>query len=66
MLVLSRKIEEEIKIGDDIFVKPISTSSNRDGKAEAKLGITAPKEVAVIRIGRGGNIQTGNLKEPEP
>ena len=63
MLVLTRMIEETIQIGDDIFVKLISTSSNRRGEAEARLGITAPKEVAVIRIGRGGNIQTGNLKE---
>ena len=38
MLILTRKFDEEIKIGSDITVKILSVS---DG--QVKLGITAPK-----------------------
>ena len=44
MLVLSRKIDESIMIGDSVFVKVLSI---QDG--QVKLGIEAPKEVRILR-----------------
>ena len=44
MLVLTRRIEETIKIGDDIKI----TVLNLD-KKQVDLGITAPDDVAINR-----------------
>ncbi len=44
MLVLTRKIDEEIKIGSDISIKVISISEN-----QVKIGITAPNSVQIYR-----------------
>jgi carbon storage regulator len=44
MLVLSRKIEEQIVIDDVITVKVVSLSGGR-----VKLGIEAPRDVSVRR-----------------
>ncbi len=44
MLVLTRKIEESIVIGEDIEIKVLAIS----GKS-VKLGIMAPKELSVYR-----------------
>lgn len=44
MLVLTRKTDESIVIGDDIVIKVVEVS----GKA-VKIGIDAPKEVTVYR-----------------
>ncbi len=44
MLVLTRKLAESIKIGDDIVIKVIQT-----GKGKVKLGIEAPAHVRVLR-----------------
>lgn len=44
MLVLSRAIDESIRIGDEIEVKVLDI---RGGKV--RLGITAPEEVAIHR-----------------
>lgn len=44
MLVLSRKVEEVIRIGDDIQVKVLRIDGNR-----VKLGIVAPRDVRVLR-----------------
>ena len=44
MLVLSRRNNESIIIGDDIEIKVIKTS---DGKV--RLGIEAPKEISAHR-----------------
>ncbi|MGE4511422.1 MAG: carbon storage regulator CsrA [Sulfurimonadaceae bacterium] len=44
MLVLARKIDESIIIGDDITVKIVSID-----KGVVKLGIEAPSHVTIIR-----------------
>ncbi|MBA1334007.1 MAG: Carbon storage regulator [Firmicutes bacterium] len=44
MLVLTRKIDESIVIGDDIVIKVVSVE---DGKV--KLGISAPKDMSIHR-----------------
>lgn len=44
MLVLSRKINESIVIGDDIVVQIVDITSRT-----VKIGIDAPKDVAVHR-----------------
>ena len=44
MLVLSRKLDESIHIGDNIVVKVVGLENGI-----VKLGIDAPKEVAIIR-----------------
>lgn len=44
MLVLTRKQDESIMIGDDIEVKVLDLKEN-----QVKIGILAPKEVAVHR-----------------
>jgi len=44
MLVLARKIDESIVIGDNIVVKVVSVENG-----VVKLGIDAPKEISIIR-----------------
>ena len=44
MLVLARKSNESIVIGNDIIVKVISVD-----KGVVKLGVEAPKEVSIVR-----------------
>lgn len=44
MLVLTRKTEEAIKIGNDIEIKVIAVSGD-----QVKLGIEAPKHVEIHR-----------------
>lgn len=44
MLVLARKLNESIEIGEDITIKVISID-----KGIVKLGIDAPSEVSILR-----------------
>ena len=44
MLVLARKLNESIVIGDNIIVKVVSLENG-----VVKLGIDAPKEISIIR-----------------
>lgn len=44
MLVLTRKKEEEIRIGDEITIKVISIKGGG-----VRLGIDAPKEISIVR-----------------
>lgn len=56
MLVLSRKIDESIVIGDDIMVKVISID-----KGVVKLGIDAPKNISIIRNELLEDIKRSNI-----
>lgn len=59
MLVLSRTINEEIMIGDDIVVKIVDVRGNK-----VRLGITAPLTVDVHRREIYEDIQReGNRRE---
>jgi carbon storage regulator CsrA len=53
MLVLSRRQNESLMIGDNIVITVISITSN-----QVRLGIQAPREVRVLRI------NTKTLHEP--
>jgi carbon storage regulator CsrA len=44
MLVLSRKLDEEICINKDVYVKVIKIANGR-----VTLGFTAPREVSIVR-----------------
>jgi len=44
MLVLTRGIDESVRIGDEIAVKVIGIKGN-----QVRIGITAPKEIPVHR-----------------
>ena len=44
MLVLSRKLDECVQIGDDISVKVLSVN-----RQQVRLGIEAPREVQIDR-----------------
>lgn len=58
MLVLSRKVGERLLIGDDIVVVVVRV---RDGVV--RLGIDAPKEIAIAReevAGRGVDSEDGD------
>ena len=55
MLVLTRKAEETIHIGEDVVLKVIRT-----GSGSVKIGIDAPKTVRVIR----GELLEAAVAEP--
>jgi carbon storage regulator len=44
MLVISRKIGEEIKIGEDIIIKIIDIDKN-----QIRIGIDAPRDISILR-----------------
>jgi len=44
MLVLTRKRNETIRIGDDVVIKVVKT-----GKGAVKIGIDAPSHIRVLR-----------------
>lgn len=71
MLVLSRKTNEQVIIGDDVTITVIDVRGDR-----VRIGITAPRELAVhrrevaerIREGRGsakGQESSDESQEPE-
>ena len=44
MLILKRKIDEEIQIGPNISVKILAVTDN-----QVKLGISAPPDIGILR-----------------
>ena len=44
MLILTRRVGESLKIGDDVSVTVLSVNGN-----QVRIGIDAPKDVAVHR-----------------
>jgi carbon storage regulator len=60
MLVLTRKLGESIRIGDDIVVKVVELDSRH-----VKLGIEAPKSVSVNRQEIYERIQNENKAASE-
>ncbi|MGV2934183.1 carbon storage regulator CsrA [Providencia sp. AGC89] len=44
MLILTRRVSEEVMIGDDIKIKILGVKGN-----QVRIGIEAPKDVAVHR-----------------
>jgi carbon storage regulator len=57
MLILTRKLNESIVIGDDIVIKVIDVS----GKS-VKIGIDAPKDVSVFRQEVYDEIKNENIQ----
>ena len=57
MLVLTRKVNEKIKIGDDIIINILEI-----GKGGVRIGIDAPQSVSVHRQEVYDKIQDENLK----
>ena len=45
MLILTRKVEEQIKIGDNIVVTVLEVEGSN-----VKIGIDAPREVTILRM----------------
>jgi len=45
MLVIARKVGEELKIGDNIIIKIVSLEKN-----QIKIGIDAPRDVSILRM----------------
>ncbi|MCR2044734.1 carbon storage regulator CsrA [Anaerosalibacter massiliensis] len=60
MLILTRKKDESIIIGDNVEIKVLEIS---DGKV--KLGIEAPKNIDIIRKELYENIEKENKKASE-
>jgi len=56
MLVLARKIDESIVIGDDITIKVISIE-----KGVVKLGIDAPTKVSIVRSELLEDVKDSNI-----
>ncbi|WP_201351797.1 carbon storage regulator CsrA [Hydrogenimonas urashimensis] len=57
MLVLTRKQDEAIRIGDDIVIKIVSTDRN-----SVRLGIEAPGNVTILREELVQAVKTENRK----
>lgn len=56
MLVLARKLDESIVIGEDIVVKVISVD-----KGVVKLGIEAPKSISIMRSELLEDVKDSNI-----
>lgn len=57
MLVLTRKVGEKIKIGDDTVIRVLEIS-----KGNVKVGIEAPRDVSIMRYEVYERIQEENIR----
>jgi len=57
MLVLTRRAEEKIKIGDHIVISILGIEG-----ANVRIGIDAPKEVTILRMEVFEQIQKENIE----
>jgi len=57
MLVLTRRAEEKIKIGDNIIVSVLSIDGGM-----VKIGIDAPKEITILRMEVLEQIKNENIE----
>jgi carbon storage regulator len=57
MLVISRKINEKIKIGENIEIVIVSIDKN-----QVKIGIEAPRNLTILRSELIENIKEENIK----
>ncbi len=56
MLILARRVQEAIKIGDDVTITILSVRGN-----QVRLGIDAPREISVLRQEVYESIQQANI-----
>ncbi len=59
-MILSRKEEESVKIGDDIEIKIVQTA-----KGYVKIGIDAPKSLLILRKELIDDVKDKNLLSVE-
>jgi carbon storage regulator len=57
MLVLTRRAEEKIKIGDNIVISILGIEG-----ANVRIGIDAPKEITILRMEVFEQIQKENIE----
>jgi len=58
MLVLTRKVEESIIIGEDISIKILALSGS-----QVKIGISAPRSLRILRKEVYDQIQSGQRRD---
>ena len=57
MLVLTRKLDEKVKIGDNIYISILDIESG-----SVKIGIDAPKEVPILRMELIEQVESKNIE----
>ncbi len=57
MLILARKTDEEILLGNDIVIKVVEV-----GKNSVKLGIEAPKSTLILRGELSRRVKDSNIE----
>ncbi len=57
MLVLTRKLDEKVKIGDNIYINILEIDSG-----SVKIGIEAPKEITILRMELLEQVKSENIE----